>query len=46
MDETERLAHMLQLVTGDRLSLAVTDNHPTTRREREGMDWYNAHEAV
>jgi len=44
--DVETLARYLRLVSDGHLSLAVVDNHGKTLRERQGMNWHDAHLAA
>lgn len=46
INEAEQLARYLRVITGGHLTLTVVDNYGKTLRERQGMGWHQAHEAV
>lgn len=43
--EAEGLARLLRVASGGHLTLAVVNNNATTAKDRQGMNWGDAHEA-
>ena len=44
--EAEKLARLIRVGSSGNLSLAVVNNHGRTLKEREGMNWHEAHSAA